>query len=27
MLTFAGFKNITRIEFESGLSQITAQKI
>jgi SAM-dependent methyltransferase len=27
MLTSAGFQNITRIEFESGLSQITAQKI
>jgi SAM-dependent methyltransferase len=27
MLTGAGFKNISRIEFESGLSQITAQKI
>ena len=27
MLTAAGFKNISRIEFESGLSQMTAQKI
>lgn len=27
MLKSAGFKNITRIEFESGSSQITAQKI
>jgi len=26
MLTAAGFKNITRIEFESGLSQMTAHK-
>ena len=27
MLTIAGFKNISRIEFESGLSQMVAQKI
>jgi ubiquinone/menaquinone biosynthesis C-methylase UbiE len=27
MLTSAGFKNITKIEFESGLGQMTAQKI
>ncbi len=27
MLTEAGFKNISRIEFESGLSQVIAQKI
>jgi SAM-dependent methyltransferase len=27
MLTNAGFKNITRIEFESGLSQVTARKV
>jgi SAM-dependent methyltransferase len=27
MLTAAGFKNISRNEFESGLSQVTAQKI
>lgn len=27
MLANAGFKNISRIEFESGLSQVTAQKI
>ena len=27
MLNAAGFKNISRIEFESGLSQMTAQKI
>jgi len=27
MLTTAGFKNISRIEFESGLGQMTAQKI
>ena len=27
MLTAAGFKNISRIEFETGLSQMTAQKI
>lgn len=27
MLTVAGFKNISRLEFESGLSQVTAQKI
>jgi SAM-dependent methyltransferase len=27
MLTQAGFKNISRIEFESGLSQVIAQKI
>jgi hypothetical protein len=27
MITSAGFKNISRLEFESGLSQITAQKI
>jgi len=27
MLNAAGFKNISRIEFESGLSQVTAQKI
>ncbi len=27
MLLAAGFKNISRIEFESGLSQVTAQKI
>ena len=27
MLTVAGFKNISRIEFESGLSQVTAEKI
>ena len=27
MLVKAGFQNITRIEFESGLSQVTAQKI
>lgn len=27
MLTAAGFKNISRIEFESGLCQMTAQKI
>jgi hypothetical protein len=27
MLNAAGFKNISRIEFESGLSQMVAQKI
>ncbi|HZL10863.1 MAG TPA: methyltransferase [Prolixibacteraceae bacterium] len=27
MLTAAGFENISRIEFESGLSQMTAQKV
>jgi len=27
MLTAAGFKNISRIEFETGLSQVTAQKL
>ena len=27
MLSKAGFKNISRIEFESGLSQMIAQKI
>jgi len=27
MLTMAGFKHISRIEFETGLSQMTAQKI
>ena len=27
MLNAAGFKNISRIEFESGLSQMTAQKL
>ncbi len=27
MLTDAGFKNISRVEFESGLSQVIAQKI
>ena len=27
MLNAAGFKNISRTEFETGLSQITAQKI
>ncbi len=27
MLHAAGFKNISRVEFESGLSQVTAQKI
>jgi hypothetical protein len=27
MLTVAGFRNISRIEFETGLSQMTAQKI
>ena len=27
MLQVAGFSNITRIEFETGLSQMTAQKI
>ncbi len=27
MLSAAGFKNISRLEFESGLSQVTAQKI
>ena len=27
MLTTAGFSNISRIEFESGLGQMTAQKI
>jgi hypothetical protein len=26
MLQAAGFKNISRLEFESGLSQMTAQK-
>ncbi len=27
MLTAAGFKNISRTEFDSGMSQMTAQKI
>jgi hypothetical protein len=27
MLTAAGFKNISRFEFESGLSQMIAQKV
>ena len=27
MLLAAGFSNITRIEFETGLSQMTAQKV
>jgi hypothetical protein len=27
MFTRAGFKNISRIEFESGSSQMTAQKL
>jgi hypothetical protein len=27
MLTKAGFRNISRLEFESGLSRMTAQKV
>jgi len=27
MLETAGFKNISRVEFETGISQMTAQKI